>query len=176
MLRTVLSLIILSGSFALAQTYQCTWSVVDQGGGLMSSTNYRVLPSVGQTATGIITSSNFQSFIGFWQMDTSASGIREDSHWSQATPLVTMLCTPAPNPSPLSRNAQVRYSLAVESPVSIQLFDLTGRNIAALVNGIQPAGRYSYSLLTTHYSLARGVYFLKMSAGDYHGTRKLVIE
>ncbi len=150
MLRTVLSLIILSGSLALAQTYQCTWSVTDQGGGLMSSTNYRATPSVGQTATGVITSLNFQGFIGFWQTDTSASGIHEDNQWNAAEPLVTMLGAPAPNPSPLALSVQICYSLAVESPVSIRLFDLAGRNIAALVNGIQPAGRYSYSLLTTH--------------------------
>jgi hypothetical protein len=176
MLRTVLSLIILSGSLALAQTYQCTWSVVDQGGGLMSSTNYRATPSVGQTATGIISSPNYQGFIGFWQIDTSASGIREDSHWSQATPLVTMLYAPAPNPSPQSGNMQVCYSLAVESPVSIQLFDLSGRSIAALVNGIRPAGRYSVGLAALRQPLAAGVYFLKMSAGDCHSTRKLVVE
>lgn len=167
-----LSLIVSSPLFA--QNYQCNWSVFDQGGGLMTSASFKAMPSVGQTAIGVITSTNFQGFIGFWQIDTAGVGIREDQHWNAAEPLVTALYAPFPNPSPRSGNANARYSLAAASRVSLQLFDLTGRSVATLINGIQPAGRYSVPL--TAARPASGVYFLKLSAGEYCATRKLVIE
>jgi len=173
----LLSLSLVVGGPLFAQSYQCNWSVFDQGGGLMSSTSFRATPSVGQTATGIITSTSFQGFIGFWQIDTVGVGIQEDRHWNSIEPLVTALYAPFPNPSPRSRNLNAPYSLAAASRVSLQLFDLTGRCIATLVNGTQPAGRYSVPLTAAHGTLtASGVYFLKLRAGEYQATRKLVIE
>ena len=82
-LLVLLSLSLIVGGPLLAQTYQCNWSVVDQGGGLLSSTSFRATPSVGQTAIGVITSTNFQGFIGFWQIDTAGVGIQEDRRWNQ---------------------------------------------------------------------------------------------
>jgi hypothetical protein len=170
----LLSLSLIAGGPLLAQNYQCNWSVVDQGGGLMSSTSFRATPSVGQTAIGLMTSTSFQGFIGFWQIDTAGVGIQEDQHWNPTEPLVTALYAPFPSPSPRSGNMNARYSLAAPSRVSLQLFDLTGRNIATFVNGTQPAGRYSVPLITTRP--AAGVYFLKLRVGDYCATRKLVVE
>lgn len=174
----VCGLCVLGGSIAFAQNYQCNWSVIDQGGGLMSSTAFRATPSVGQTAIGIITSTNFQGFIGFWQIDTAASGVREDEHWTVESPLVTRLFDPAPNPGP--GNALIRYSLATETHVTLRLFDLAGRNVAVLVNAVQRAGQYSVPL-TPHSAfrtphLSSGVYFLKFRTEDYQATRKLIIQ
>jgi len=175
---TLCVLCALCGSVVFAQNYQCNWSVIDQGGGMMSSTSFRAMPSVGQTAIGIITSTSFQGFIGFWQIDTAASGIREDEHWTVESPLVTRLFDPAPNPGP--GNALIRYSLATETHVTLRLFDLAGRNVAVLINAVQRAGQYSVPLIshsafrTPH--LSSGVYFLKMSAGDYRATRKLIVQ
>jgi hypothetical protein len=165
-----LSLAVSSPLFA--QNYQCNWSVFDQGGGLMTSTSFKATPSVGQTAIGIITSTSFQGFIGFWQIDTAGVGIQEENHWNATEPLVTMLYSPFPNPC--AGNAQIRYSLTIESRVSLQLFDLTGRNVATLVNGTQPAGRYSVPLSSVR--LSAGVYFVKLQAGNYCSTRKLIVE
>jgi hypothetical protein len=159
------------GSLAFAQNYQCNWSVVDMGGGAMSSTSFRAMPCVGQTASGQITSSNYQAFIGFWQIDTVASGVGEESHWNPVEPLVTALYSPCPNPC--FSTVQVRYSLSTETPVKIQLFDLAGRDIATLVSGAQSAGRYS---LRFNPRFACGVYFLKMRSDSYQATQKLIIE
>jgi hypothetical protein len=161
---------------AAAQNYQCNWSVVDQGGGAMSSTSFRALPSVGQTAIGLITSTNYQGFIGFWQVDTAASGIREDEHWTVETPLKTRLYAPAPNPGP--GNALVCYSLATETHVILRLFDLTGRNVRSLVNTRQKPGNYRLRISDSQTGaprLGRGIYFLKFRTDDYLATKKLVL-
>jgi hypothetical protein len=162
----------------LAQNYRCDWSVVGQGGGDMSSTSFRAGTTVGQTAIGQIAGTTYQAFIGFWQIDTAASGIQEQKSGPQVTPLTTMLYAPAPNPC--VGPATIRYSLASTARVSVRLFDLTGRNIAVLVNAEQQAGRYSVPLIPQsalrmpHFS--SGIYFVKMQAGDYHGTQKLIIQ
>jgi hypothetical protein len=171
-----LALIAVVAALAFAQTYQCKWSVVDQGGGLMSSTSFRATPSVGQAAIGVISSTNFQGFIGFWQIDTAASGIREDEHWTVATPLVTRLFDPTPNPGP--GNALIRYSLATETHVALRMFDLAGRNVRSLVNARQKPGDYQLRISNFEPGASRlghGVYFLKFKTDDYQATRKLIL-
>jgi hypothetical protein len=154
-----------------AQNYRCDWNVVGIGGGDMSSASYRAGTTIGQTAVGFITSTSYQGFIGFWQIDTVSTGISEDAHWSATEPLVTMLGAPYPNPCP--GQATIRYSLASASRVDIRLFDLSGRASSTLVSSAQPAGRYSLHLDAQR--LADGIYFLKMRTPDYQATRKLVI-
>jgi hypothetical protein len=166
-------------SFALAQNYQCHWSVVDIGGGAMSSTNYQVGVSAGQTAVGHMNSTSYQSFIGFWQIETTQVGIQEESHWSLTEPLTTKLDAPYPNPCPSNAAPAIHYSLASESHVSIQLYDLLGRNVGRLVNARQKPGRYSVGSWGLGFGISRlgsGVYFLKMRTGDYQATRKLVLQ
>jgi hypothetical protein len=175
-LLVLLSLSLIVGGPLLAQTYQCNWSVVDQGGGLMSSTIFRATPSVGQTAIGLMTSTSFQGFIGFWQIDTSAGGIQENEHRTAESPFVTRLFDPAPNPGP--GNAFIRYSLATETHVTLRLFDLAGRNVRSLVNARQKPGNYQLRISdfqTGASRLARGVYFVKMRTDCFQATRKLIL-
>jgi hypothetical protein len=173
---TLCVLCALAGSVVFAQNYRCDWNVVGLGGGDMSSASYRAGTTVGQTAIGIVTSTNYQGFIGFWQIDTAASGIREDEHWTVATPLVTRLFDPAPNPGP--GNALIRYSLATETHVTLRLFDLTGRNVRSLVNARQKPGNYRLRIsdfATPGSRFGRGVFFLKFRTDDYLATAKLVL-
>ncbi len=182
-LRSLLAAAVLTGlaASAGAQRYLCDWNVVAQGGGGMNSTAYRLSATAGQTAAGSITGSVYQGFIGFWGIaDTPPEGIQEQSHWSQTEPLRTMLHSPFPNPCPRTSGTQVRYSLATETRVSLRMYDLTGRLRDRLLDGTQKPGRYSLQLavgsLQPDGRFAQGVYFLKMKAGDYQATRKLIIQ
>ena len=80
----------------------------------------------------------------------------------------------APNPFAQSLNPSISYSLPVAGNVSLKLFDASGRLVSTLASGHHPAGSYSCSLLTTHYSLASGVYILRLETGDRALCRKLV--
>jgi hypothetical protein len=166
---------ILCSSICLAQHYCCDWSVVDEGGATTGSASYSSTASAGQAAVGWTAGATFQSFIGFWQIDTAALGVREQKRWSETEPLVTALYAPFPNPC--RSLPAIRYSLAAEARVSLQLFDLAGRNVATLVNSVEQPGRYSRQLVAAGRTrLSAGVYFLKMRAGDYVATRKVVLE
>ena len=108
----VFSLCTLCVTFALAQNYQCPWSVVDIGGGAMSSTSYQAGVSAGQTAVGPMSSTNYQTFIGFRQIETTMVGIQEESPWSLTEPLATKLYAPYPNPCPSNAAPAIHYSTA----------------------------------------------------------------
>jgi hypothetical protein len=79
-------------------------------------------------------------------------------------------------PNPFTSLATIGYSLAVAGNVSLKLYDITGKLVSTLVDGHYPAGSYSYSLLPAHYSLASGVYVMRLDSDSYHATEKLVIE
>jgi hypothetical protein len=165
---------------ASAQNYQVKWSVVDIGGGLMASANYRTLVSLGQTATGHMASSSYQSDIGYWQADTFHVGVYEEAHWHVAQPLTTSLGLPYPDPSPLSRGPMIRYSVAEESRVRVRVFDLTGRIARTLVDDRKMPGRYATRLTDNgtpnSVRLSAGVYFVRMTAGNYQATRKFILQ
>jgi hypothetical protein len=52
---------------------QIKWQVLSGGGGTSSSTSYKMSATVGQTATGPVSSTNYRVNQGFWQNFTSGS-------------------------------------------------------------------------------------------------------
>jgi len=55
--------------------------------------------------------------------------------------------------------------------VSIKVYDITGKEITALVNGLQTAGEYQITF--DGKNLVSGVYLLRMSAGKFDSTIKM---
>jgi hypothetical protein len=72
----------------------------------------------------------------------------------------------------VGRNIEIRYALSEESDVQIMFFDILGRKARTLVDKTQKAGYYSTSVRATE--LPQGIYFLRMEAGEYRKTVKLV--
>jgi hypothetical protein len=166
---------ILYGSIGLAQNYKCDWSVNGIGGGEMTGA-YNCGATVGQTAAGFITGSNYWALIGFWQTE-GATGVREEAKSSSGPVVETRLYAPQPNPS--RSHAAIRYSLAAEGRVSLRMHDLTGRVVRTLADGLMRPGRYSSNWNGTDdrgRELARGVYFCRFTAGDYRATEKVVLQ
>ncbi|CAN5562358.1 hypothetical protein BH10BAC5_BH10BAC5_19640 [soil metagenome] len=65
-------------------------------------------------------------------------------------------------PNPFNPVTKIDFELPVDAIVSIKIFDLTGREIASLVNEARTAGYYSESFNAS--SLSSGVYFYRLSA------------
>jgi len=82
-------------------------------------------------------------------------------------------------PNPFSGHTVIRYLLPAASPVSLRLFDLTGRQTRLLANGEQSAGQHSLRLETggpeSGLRMSRGVYFLVLRVGDQQATKKLIV-
>jgi hypothetical protein len=76
-------------------------------------------------------------------------------------------------PNPFNPTATIRYSLPAASQVSLQIYDLSGRLAASLVNGWRDAGNHEVTFDGS--GLASGVYLAKLSAGDVTSTQKLML-
>ncbi len=81
-------------------------------------------------------------------------------------------------PNPFNPVTKIRFGLLEASPVSLRIYDATGRLIRVLVNGQRPAGRYETiweGLDDAGRPVASGVYFCRLTAKTFSEERKLVL-
>lgn len=64
-------------------------------------------------------------------------------------------------PNPFKSVSTVKYNLPNSGMVSLKVFDITGKEVATLVNGFQQTGLYSKDFNAA--SLSNGIYFCKLS-------------
>ncbi len=76
-------------------------------------------------------------------------------------------------PNPFNPTTVVRYDLPTTSKVVLKVYDVLGREVATIVNAKQPAGSYKLDLNMSRY--ASGLYFLRLSAGQYVRTQKMML-
>ena len=72
----------------------------------------------------------------------------------------------------------IEYSLPVNSWVTLKVYDVLGREVATLVQGLLDAGYKSIvwdGTMNNGQQVSGGIYFYKMSAGDYTSTKKLLL-
>ena len=77
------------------------------------------------------------------------------------------------HPNPFNPTTIIRYALPQQSHVTLQVFDLLGREIATLVNQALPAGRYQ-----AHWNASdvkSGIYFYRLQAGGTVQVRRLML-
>jgi hypothetical protein len=75
-------------------------------------------------------------------------------------------------PNPFNPTTTILYELPRTSQVTLTVYDLLGREVATLVNGVEEPGHKSVEFNATN--LAGGIYFYRITAGDHVLTRKLV--
>jgi len=76
-------------------------------------------------------------------------------------------------PNPFNPSTKISYSVAGLSKVILKVYDIIGREIITLVNEEKPAGKYEVNFNAS--SLASGVYFYQIKAGDFVQTKKLIL-
>lgn len=74
-------------------------------------------------------------------------------------------------PNPFNPGTLIRYQLIVNGYVSIKVYDVLGNEVAVLVNNYKPAGIYEVEF---NKPLSSGVYFYRLSAGDYSETKSMI--
>jgi hypothetical protein len=76
-------------------------------------------------------------------------------------------------PNPFNPMTVISWQLAVSSKVKLSVLDLTGRQVALLVDEIQPAGNHQIEFDAS--GLASGIYLYRFEAGSYSEIRKMVL-
>jgi photosystem II stability/assembly factor-like uncharacterized protein len=75
-------------------------------------------------------------------------------------------------PNPFNPSTVISYQLPVSSNVTLKVFDVLGNEIATIVNEDKPAGEYEVEFNSN--GLPSGIYFYKLTAGEYNQTQKMV--
>ena len=95
---------------------------------------------------------------------------------SGSIPTVFRLVQNSPNPfNPVTK---VAYHVPSESRVTIRVFDVTGRLVTTLVDGVVEPGRHAAVWNGTNEageSVGSGVYFCTMETPDFHGSHKMML-
>jgi len=76
-------------------------------------------------------------------------------------------------PNPFNPATEIKYQLAASGFVTLRVYDVIGRNVSTLINERQNAGEHSVTFNAA--GLPTGVYFYKLSAGNFVQTRKLIL-
>ena len=76
-------------------------------------------------------------------------------------------------PNPFNPTTTLRFAIPVDSEVSISVYNLQGREVVSLVNGKMEAGYHTAVWNADVYS--SGIYFVKLIAGEYLSTQKLML-
>jgi hypothetical protein len=77
-------------------------------------------------------------------------------------------------PNPFNPTTNIRYDLSESASVTVEIYDLLGRKLAILVDNMQqPAG--TYNLPFDGSRLSSGTYLIRMQAGAFTQTRKMLL-
>jgi len=76
-------------------------------------------------------------------------------------------------PNPFNPSTSIKYNIPKQSFVKLTVYDILGREITTLVNGMKKPGPYEVTFDGTGY--ASGVYIYKIEAGDFTDVKKMVL-
>lgn len=74
-------------------------------------------------------------------------------------------------PNPFNPSTKISYSVPQQSFVSIKIYNITGEEVASLMNGVQSAGQHQVNFNAKN--LSSGIYIARMTAGSFNSTIKM---
>jgi hypothetical protein len=76
-------------------------------------------------------------------------------------------------PNPFNPSTKLKYSVPQAGLVTIKVYDLTGQEVATLVNEIKEPGKFELNINASE--LSSGVYFYKMTSGSFSQVKKMSV-
>jgi hypothetical protein len=76
-------------------------------------------------------------------------------------------------PNPFNPNTSISFALPIEQNVKLEVFDMNGKSAGVLVNSDLKAGTYKFDFNAS--DLASGIYFYKLTAGNFVSTKKMIL-
>ena len=76
-------------------------------------------------------------------------------------------------PNPFNPVTTLSFAIPVDSEVILSVYNLQGRELASLIDGNMEAGYHSVVWNADAYG--SGIYFVKMVAGEFVNTQKLML-
>ena len=76
-------------------------------------------------------------------------------------------------PNPFNPTTQISFALPKSGMTTLKVYDLLGRHVTTLVNGVMPAGNHTASFDAA--KLASGLYLYRLESGSFSSTRKTIL-
>jgi len=140
-----------------------TWTQMNTGLGELNVNRLGINPGV-----YLFAGSNGKSMYR-WSLQV---GVDEEYEHNVAQPILYAF------PNPASRNSTFAYTITQEGHAELSVFDIQGRLVKTLVNGIQNPGKHTIAwdgMDNSNNHVAAGVYFCKLSTAEQVAIEKLVL-
>ncbi len=76
-------------------------------------------------------------------------------------------------PNPFNPTSKIKYQIAKLGKVELKVYDILGREVITLVNEVKSPGNYEVTFNASQ--LASGVYFYRLTVGDFVQTKKMIL-
>ena len=76
-------------------------------------------------------------------------------------------------PNPFNPTTVIQYGIPRSGNIELRVYDILGKEVTTLVNGLKQAG--TYSVRFNGENLASGIYFYTLKAGDFVSTKKMLL-
>lgn len=76
-------------------------------------------------------------------------------------------------PNPFNPTTNLEFGISELELVSLKVYDIQGKEIMTLVNEVKPAGRYQVKFDGSN--LGSGIYFYKITAGNFSSVKKMFL-
>jgi hypothetical protein len=76
-------------------------------------------------------------------------------------------------PNPFNASTNIKFTLPKEVEIELSIYDLLGREVTVLEQGLKSAG--NYEIFFNASGLSSGVYFYRLRAGDAVETKRMVL-
>lgn len=109
-----------------------------------------------------------------WTIGWENYGEPFEDTWGQALDVIPdeFALHPA-YPNPFNPTATLTFDLPVDSRVKLEVFNLLGQSVSAIVNGPMPAGKHA--VIWDASFAPSGIYLLRMQASDFTASQKLIL-
>jgi len=108
-----------------------------------------------------------------WISENSVSGDVFDEYATTPEAVPDQFSLNQNYPNPFNPSTSISFTLPEVSQVRLTVFDVTGREVAVLVNGMRNAGTHSVTFDAS--GLASGIYLYKLEAGSFSSIQKMVL-
>jgi len=139
--------------------YKIPASVLGNGGGFISSSKFQINSTGGQTSIGFTEAGNFKNQVGFWRAAQILTPVEE---LQDIIPKEYGLEKNYPNP--FNPSTTIVYQIPEESNVLLKIYDLLGREVVILENGVKAANEYKINYNAVN--LSSGIYFYRLDANS----------
>ena len=106
-----------------------------------------------------------------WRGLSGSGAVMDKADQLAAAPQLYQLLQNHPNP--FNPRTTIEFSLPTSERVLLRVFDLRGRQVDLLADGVFAAGRHE--VVWAPQGIASGVYYYKLQAGSYEETRRMTL-